>query len=149
MDDDVYADFIAEALAGGFAAPTAGSWSAEQIAAHVARNHEELIQTTETILAGDEAAYDNRVATDAATLDRYVLAYRGLRGLADRIAETAVTLRELAARLDEHGSVTVPVRIQDGDRVVVDEPTPWGEVLKVDEAVHVRRHLEQLRALRP
>jgi hypothetical protein len=149
MDDDVYADFIAEVLAGGFAAPPAGEWTAEQVAAHVARNQEELIQTTEAILAGDKAAYDNRVAIEVAQLDRYVLAYRGLRGLADRLAQTAVALHELAGRLDEQGSVAVPVRIQDGDRVLVDEPTPWGEVLKLDQAVHVRRHLDQLRRLRP
>jgi hypothetical protein len=149
MDDDVYADFITEVLAGGFAPPPAGQWSAERLAAHVARNHEELIRTTETIMSGDPAGYDNREAIDVAELDRYVLAYRGLRGLADRLAETAIALRELAARLDEHGSVAVPVRIRDGERVVVDEPVPWSEVLKTDEAVHVRRHLDQLRALRP
>src|SRR5215468_9996748 len=115
MDDDVYGDFITELLAGGFVAPPAGSWSAEQIAAHVARSHEELIQTTETILTGDRVTYDNRHASDIADLDRYVRAYGGLRGLADRIAETVVTLRELTAQFDARGSVTVPVRIQDGD----------------------------------
>jgi hypothetical protein len=147
--DDLYADFIAEVLTGGFAPAPAGQWSAEQIAAHIARNQEELIRVTETVLSGDEAGYDNRVATDIAELDRYVLAYRGLRGLADRLAETVVTLRELANRLAERDPITVPVRIQDGDRVVVDQPLAWADVLATDETGHVHRHLDQLRALRP
>ncbi len=159
MDDDVYADFIAEVLTGGFAPPPAtgssrvsrcgaGQWSAERIAAHVARNHEELIRTSESILSGEEASFDNAEAVDERGLDRYVLTYRGLRGIADRLAQTVVVLRELAARLDERGSVTVPVRIRDGDRVVVDEPLPWGDVLKFDEHVHVPGHLEELRSRR-
>ena len=146
--DDVYADFITEVLAGGFQPPPPGQWSAEQVAAHVARNHEALIRTTEAVLSGDEPSYDNREATDPRELDRYVLAYHGLRGLADRLAETAVTLRELAGRLAERDPVIVPVRIQDGDRVVVDEPLPWSAILATDERAHVPRHLDQLRSLR-
>jgi hypothetical protein len=147
--DDVYADFITEVLAGGFTVPPAGGWSAEQIAAHVARNHEELIRTTEAVLSGEEdASYDNRDAIDLRELDRYVVAYHGLRGLADRLAETVVTLRELSGRLAEREPVPVPVRIQDGGRVVVDQPLPWADVLETDENVHVRRHLDQLRSLR-
>jgi hypothetical protein len=147
MDDDMYADFITEVLAGGFAPPPAGQLSAEEIAAHVARNHEELIRITETILSGYEAGYDNGPALDPHEIGRYVLAYRGLRGLADRLAVTVVTLRELARRMDEHGSVTVPVRIYEGG-LAVDGPMPWDEVLKLDESSHVRRHLEEIRALR-
>ncbi|MEN3304701.1 MAG: hypothetical protein V7603_903 [Micromonosporaceae bacterium] len=146
--DDPYADFIAEVSAGGFTPAPAGEWNAEQIAAHVARNHEELIRTTEAVLSGEQATFDNREPTDAGELDRYVLAYRGLRGLADRIAETVVTLRELSSRLAECGPVTVPVHIKDGERVVVDEPLPWRDVLAMDESAHVRGHLAQLRARR-
>lgn len=148
MDDDMYADFITEVLAGGFAPPPAGRLSAEEIAAHVALNHEELIRTTETILSGYEAEYDNRSALDPRELGRYVLAYHGLRGLADRLAVTVVTLRELMRRMDENGSVAVPVSIHEGD-LSVDGPMPWDEVLKLDESSHVRLHLAELRALRP
>jgi hypothetical protein len=42
----------------------------------------------------------------------------------------------------------VPVHIKDGQRVVVDEPLPWRDVLAMDESAHVRRHLAQLRARR-
>lgn len=144
----MYADFITEVLAGGFAPPPPGRLSAEEIAAHVARNHEELIHITEAILSGDEAGYDNGPTLDPRELGRYVLAYRGLRGLADRLAVTVVTLRELVRRMDEHGSVAIPVRIHEGD-LAVDGPMPWDEVLKLDEASHVRHHLDELRALRP
>jgi hypothetical protein len=149
MDDDVYAEFIAEVLTGDFAAPPAGQWGAERIAAHVARNHEELIRVTESVMAEEPLPFDNRDATDNALLDRYVREYHGLRGLADRIAATAVTLRELGARLDGLAAVAVPVRLRDGDRIVLDRPMPWGEMLRLDEATHVRGHLEQLRSLRP
>jgi hypothetical protein len=150
MDEDVYADFIAEVLTGDFAAPPGGEWSAAQIAAHVGRNQEELITTTERILTGDFASYDNRNTTGETELERYIVAYQSLAGLADRIAQTSVALREVAARLAERqgdNPVSIPVFIQDGDKVVVDQPTPWHEILKIDEKVHVRMHLEQLQAL--
>jgi hypothetical protein len=145
---DAYAEFIAEAEAGGFHAPADGGWTAEQVVAHVARNHEELIALTEAVLAGDEVAYDNREATDVRELHRYVAAYGGLRGLADRVAETATVLRELATRLADRAGTLVPVRIQDGEDVPVDQPLPWGKLLEVDAARHVPMHTEQLRALR-
>jgi len=146
--DDAYADFIAEVEAGGFGEPVDGGWTAEQIAAHVARNHEALIVATEAVLTGDEVSYDNDEQVRTGQLDAYVRGYGGLRGLADRIAVTAVTLRELASRLDERGLVEVPVHLRDGERVVIDQPMPWAKLLEIDATVHVPRHLAQLRALR-
>ncbi len=146
---DAYADFIDELAAGGFRAPADGGWTAEQITANVVHNHEELIAVTEAVLVGEKVAYDDRERTDLAELDRYVAAYGGLRGLADRLAETIIVLRELAGQLAERGNTLVPVRIvEDGD-VLVDQPLPWGTLLELDEEVYVPRRLEQLRALRP
>jgi hypothetical protein len=145
---DAYADFIAEAANGPFRPPSGGGWSAEQIVAHIARNHEELIRVTEVLVSGEEVSYDNQEPIAVPVLDAYVASYGGLRGLADRVAETVTVLRDLAARLDERGSTLVPTRIQDGPEVLVDQPLPWAKVLEIDETVHVPRHLEQLRALR-
>ncbi|OLB76631.1 MAG: hypothetical protein AUI14_18070 [Actinobacteria bacterium 13_2_20CM_2_71_6] len=145
---DAYAELIAVAAGGRFRAPDGDGWTAEQIVAHVARNHEELITVTEAVLAGDEVRYDNRDSIDVRELNRYAASYGGLRGLADRVAETVTVLRDLASRLAERGNTLVPVRIQDGDDVLVDQPLPWGKLLELEEEVDVPRRLEQLEALR-
>ncbi|HEX6497717.1 MAG TPA: hypothetical protein VF054_01645 [Micromonosporaceae bacterium] len=146
---DAYAEFIAEVQAGGFDPPAGDEWSAEQIAAHVACEQEALIATTESLIAGQPPElYDNREATDRAVLDQYASSYGGLAGLADRVAETVVALRELAAQLGDRCEVEVPVRVADGHEVVIDRPVAWGQLLRFDEETHVPRHLEQLRALR-
>jgi hypothetical protein len=137
---DAYADFIQEAAAGSFRAPAAGGLTAEQIVAHVARNHEELIAVTESVLAGDEVTYDNREPTGR-ELDRYLAGYGGLAGLADRVAQTVTVLRDLTARLDERGTVRVQSSLGD-------PPMPWAKVLELDETVNVPRWLGQLRELR-
>jgi hypothetical protein len=146
--DDAYATFIAELEAGGFGEPTDGGWRAEQIAAHVARNQELLIEVTDAVLHDEPATYDNADATGS-DLDQYVRSYGGLGGLADRLAVTTITLRELAAQLGERGLTEVPVLIRDGGETVIDQPVPWAKLLEIDATGHLPRHLAQLRALRP
>ena len=149
--DDAYAAFIDEVQAGGFGAPADGGWRAELIAAHVARNHEALIAATEAVLAGEPTSYDNHEQVRADLLAAYADGYGGLRGLADRIAVTAITLRELTALLEERGLglVEVPVRIDEDGETRIDQPMPWAKLLEIDATVHVPRHLAQLRSLRP
>jgi hypothetical protein len=136
---DAYADFIDEALSGRFRAPADAGPTAEQIVAQVARTHEELIAVTEALLADDEVHYDNTEPSPR-ELERYIAAYGGLAGLADRVAMTVTVLRGLAYRLEERGTVLVPV--SHGD------PMPWAKVLELDETVQVPRELDRLRALR-
>ncbi len=145
---DVYGDFVEEATSGRFDRPSDGGWSAEQIVAHVARNNEELIAVTEAVLAGDEASYDNREMVDTKRLDAYAAAYGGLRGLADRVAQTVFVLRDLTNQLGTRGETPVPSRVQDGDEVPVDGPVPWVTMLEINATRHTAMHLEQLRALR-
>jgi hypothetical protein len=145
---DVYGDFVEEATTGRFDRPTDGGWTAEQIVAHVARNNEELIAVTEAVLAGEETSYDNREMVDTRRLDAYIASYGGLRGLADRVAQTVFVLRDLTDRLGTRGETPVPSRIQDGDEVPVDGPVPWATMLEVNGVRHTAMHLEQLRALR-
>jgi hypothetical protein len=137
---DAYADFIDAASTGRFRAPASGDWTAEQIVAQVARNHEQLVAVTESVLAGDEVTYDNRVPSPR-ELDRYVAAYGGLAGLVDRVAQTVTVLRDLAYRLNDKGSTWVRT-------VRADPPIPWAKVLELDETVHVPRYLQELDALR-
>ncbi len=145
---DAYDDFVEEATAGGFDQPSDGGWTAEQIVAHVARNNEELIAVTEAVLAGETTSYDNREVTDPVALDAYIASYGGLRGLADRVAETVTVLRDLGGRLGTRGETPVPSRIQDGEDVPVDGPVPWARMLEVNATRHTAMHLEQLRRLR-
>jgi hypothetical protein len=145
---DVYGDFVEEATTGRFDRPADGGWTAEQIVAHMARNNEELIAVTEAVLTGEETSFDNRGLGDAAKLDAYVASYGGLRGLADRVAQTVTVLRDLSGRLGTRGDTPVPSRIQDGDEVPLDGPIPWARMLEINATRHTARHLEQLRALR-
>ena len=145
---DAYGDFIDEAGRGPFRAPEGGGWTAEQIVAHVATNNERLIATTEALLAGHEAAYDNHDAIGVGELDAYAASYGGLRGLADRVAETVAVLRDLAGQLGQVGDTPVPARIQDGDEIVLDGPVPWAQLLQINATRHAQMHLDQLRALR-
>jgi hypothetical protein len=145
---DAYADFIDEVLAGGFQAPSDGGWTAEQIAADLARNHEELIAVTEAVLVGEKVAYDDRDLSDVRELDRYAAGYGGLNGLADRIAETVTVLRDLTARLHDKADTLVPIRVVEDGEILVDQPFPWGKLLELDEEVYLPRRLAQLRALR-
>lgn len=146
---DAYDDFVEEATAGGFDRPSDGGWTAEQIVAHVARNNEELIAVTEAVLAGEAATYDNRELADTAALDTYVASYGGLRGLADRVAETVTVLRDLALRAGTRGETPVPSGIEDNGEVPVDGPDPWRRMLEINATRHTAMHLEQLRRLRP
>jgi hypothetical protein len=57
-----YDAFVAEVRAGNFGPPPAGSWPAEWIAAHVARNTELLIATTQAVLADDPAGREQQQA---------------------------------------------------------------------------------------
>jgi hypothetical protein len=148
---DAYADFIAEAAAGPFGPPPGGGWSAERIVAHVARDHEELIAVTEALLSGERPGslrYGNGAACDERELDRYATAYGGLRGLADRVAETVVALREATGLARARGVIGAPIRIDDREGLGLGGAPPWEKVLESEETAHVPLHLGQLRALR-
>jgi hypothetical protein len=145
---DGYDEFVDEATTGHFDRPTDGGWSAEQIVAHVACTNEALIAATEALLAGETISYDDREATDSAVLDAYVASYGGLRGLADRVAQTVAVLRDLSGRLGDRGDTSVPARLQDGDVVTLDQPLPWARLLKINAEQRAPGHLDRLRALR-
>ena len=137
-----YESFAAEAESGGFGPPPPGEWTAGQIVAHVSRNDELLAAATAAILDGRPAGLDNRPALDLGALD----------SLADPIAAVRASGArpcDLLDRLsDEQAATVVPVFIQDGDRVAVDRPMPWGVLMGVQAGFHLPAHGDQLRALR-
>jgi cell wall assembly regulator SMI1 len=140
-----YAAFVAEVRAGGFTPPPAGQWSAEWIAAHVARNTELLIATTRAVLEDNPAGrYDNSDAMDPATLDRY--ADSGLAALADRISRLGARLCDLVEPLNR-GRPTAHVRIIDTGITIVDGRQGWLGVLNALSIRQLPLRTRQLGAL--
>lgn len=172
-----YAAFVAEARSGNFGPARSGSrpvsWSAEWIAAHVARNTELLIDATRRILAvdpvgreqrraaawaaqdlarfkelatpGPDTHYDNSDSMDPATLDRY--AASGLVALAERISQLGARLCDVAEPLNR-ARPTAHVRVIDAGSTVVDENQSWVGVLNALSERQLPRRTRQLRALR-
>nr|MDT0660387.1 SMI1/KNR4 family protein [Micromonospora sp. DSM 115978] len=140
-----YAEVAVEVHTGGFAVPE-GTWPAEFIAAHVVRNTELLVVTTEALLAGEpDPVYDNSDAMDPATLQRYAAA--GLGALADRISYLSSRLCELAEPLNR-GRPVAHVRVLDEGRVIVDGRQGWLGVLNALWNRQLPIRTRQLRALR-
>jgi hypothetical protein len=133
-----YEAFAVEADAGGFGPPPPGEWSAGQVVAHLARNDDLLAEVTAAILAGRTASFDNRPSLDPAPAPVEVLRASGARlcDLADRLTE-------------EQAATVVPVLIQDGEEIAVDQPMPWGVLLGIQASFHLPAHGDQIRALRP
>ncbi|MGI8335709.1 SMI1/KNR4 family protein [Actinomadura scrupuli] len=172
-----YAAFVAEVLAGGFAPPPAGSWPAEWIAAHVARNTELLIATTEAVLADDPAGRERaqseawaaqdwtrlRRLKDSAeraaahlrydnsdTMDPATLdryAGHGLTALADQISQLGGHLCGLAEPLNR-GRPTAQVRIVESGTTIIDGRQGWLGVLNSLWMRQLPLRTRQLRALR-
>jgi cell wall assembly regulator SMI1 len=172
-----YAAFVAEARAGNFTPPPAGSWSAEWIAAHVARNTELLIATTQAVLADDPAGREQQRAAARAAQDstrfresmaaaeraaaniRYDnadamapatldrYAATGLATLAGRVERLGARLCDLVEPLNR-GRPTAHVRIIDAGTTIVDERQGWLGVLNSLWTRQLPLRTRQLRALR-
>jgi hypothetical protein len=145
---EAYEALFAEAAAGGFGPPPPGEWTAEQVVAHVAANDRLLAQATEAVLAGDPKAYYNHEAIDVARLDALVAEHGDLTRLVELARGTSATLFSLAERLGDREGTPVHTYIRDGDRVMVDQPVPWGQVLELNASGHLPVHIQQLRSLR-
>lgn len=144
-----YESLFAEVAAGGFGRPAAGEWTAAQVVAHVAANDRLLAETTEAVLAGDPKAYYNHDAIDAARLDALVAEHGGdPAALVELVRGTSAALVALTERLGEQRHTPVHTHIRDGDKVMVDQPLPWGMVLELHAGEHLPIHIRQLRSLR-
>lgn len=172
-----YQIFVAELRAGGFRPPPAGSWAAEWIAAHVARNTELLIATTQAVLDDDPAGRERQrhealTARDRlrhrevmASAERAAEGIRygnsdaidpatldryasdGLAALTDRIAQLGAYLCDLAEPINQ-GRPTAHVRIVDAGATVVNRQESWLRVLNGLRARQLPLRIRQLRALR-
>jgi uncharacterized protein YciI len=142
-----YAPFRASLLTGGFTEPAGDTWSAELIAAHVVVNNDQIADTAEALVRGEEVAYDNADSIDAARLSRLAHNVGGLVGLAEEVRRSAARL-DLAYRgLGEHGGTSIPVHIRDGEQIAYDGPLPIGALMEGNATRHLNLHHEQLKAL--
>lgn len=144
-----YAPFVASLLAGGFKDPNDGGWSAEIVAAHVAKNNDLIAATAELIGGGAEASYDNASTIDEAELASYAKSVGGLAGLAAEIERTAARLEAARAALGTRAVTPVHVIIRDGGEVVRDGPIAIGAFIEGNANNHLRAHHEQIKALEP
>lgn len=140
--------FVAELRKGGFVEPAEG-WTAELVAAHIARNSELIAELAEKVEAGEEPSYDNAASIDEAALRVYVEEIGEMPGLITSVQATASRLAAARRRLDET-TEAFPVRamIRDGGRVVNDGPIPIAKLIEGHASFHLDAHLEQLKALR-
>jgi hypothetical protein len=144
-----YEPFVAELRKGGFVRPQDG-WSAELVAAHVARNNDCIAEAAEQVAAGARPSYDNAVAVDDAELGAYADEVGGIDGLARAVEASARRLAVARARLDETmATYPMPTVIRDAGAIVRDAPTPLAIFMEGNASFHLDAHLEQLRALRP
>ncbi|MFC4107338.1 hypothetical protein [Micromonospora zhanjiangensis] len=145
-----YDVLFAEIAAGGFGRPPDGQWTAERVVAHVVSSDVLFAEATEAVLAGSPYAYYDHDAIGRSQLDELVTECAGLAGLTDRLRSGSGRICALIDRLGpEAAGVPVETHIHDGDRIVIDEPLPWGRVVDIHERVHLPAHTDQLRALRP
>jgi uncharacterized protein YciI len=148
-----YAPFVASLLAGGFTDPAEGEWTAEQVAAHVARNNDLIAETAEQVAAGadvsTEVSYDNVSTVDASELAAYADAVGGLTGLASEVERSAARLAAARLALGERADVPVQVVIRHNGQIVQDGPMPIGSFVEGNASFHLDMHLEQLKALEP
>jgi hypothetical protein len=142
-----YAPFRASLLARGFGEPDAGSWGAELVAAHVARNNDLIADAAEAVLTSGDVVYDNAPAIDETELRRYVEQAGGLEGLAMEVGRTSARLRRVYEELESRRDTAIEVRIQDGGAIVYEGPMPIGEFIELNASRHLSAHYDQLNAL--
>ncbi len=142
-----YAPFVASLRAGGFGPPAAGEWSAELVAAHVARNNDLIAETAEKVAAGEQVSYDNAVGVDEAELVSYAAAVGGLAGLAIEVERSAARLERARDALGDLAGTHVHAVIRDGGQVVRDAPISIGAFIEGNASFHLDAHAEQLRGL--
>jgi uncharacterized protein len=144
-----YSPFVASLLAGGFVDPADDGWPAELVAAHVARNNDQIAATAELVAEGAEVSYDNASTVDAVELASYATSVGGLAGLAAEVERSAARLEAARDALGDKAGTPVHVIIRDGRDVVQDGPIPIGAFIEGNASFHLRLHHEQLKALEP
>jgi uncharacterized protein YciI len=142
-----YAPFVASLLAGGFSDPADDGWTAELVAAHVAKNNDLIAAAAELVAEGGEVSYDNAGTIDEVELAAYAVSVGGLAGLAGEVERSAARLEAARDALGDKAGTPVHVIIRDGGDIVQDGPIPIGAFIEGNASFHLRLHHDQLKAL--
>jgi hypothetical protein len=128
----------------GSGSAAGGEWGAEMVLAHLTVNDEFLIAAVRAVLAREPKPYDNRGAID----DEVLAAQGPLAVLIDRLQTSSRQLVDVASQLtDGLEDEAIPVHIEDGGQVMVDQAMPIGRLISVHAEVHLPSHLSQLEGL--
>ncbi|MEL6982414.1 MAG: SRPBCC domain-containing protein [Actinomycetota bacterium] len=152
--ESAYAAFFDEAEAGaaaGFAAPTDGGWTAEQVVAHVALNDLALTAVAHALVhRDDQPTFGNNTCQVIENLDAVVADCGDLTGLIAHGRRCATQAIAAARRLDpDQRDQPVSCTFEHDGEVVGEGPMPWGQVaIEVQAARHLPAHIEQLQKLR-
>jgi hypothetical protein len=146
-----YAEFVAAARAGHFAAPSSdGDWSAEMVLAHVVVGDRLIAEAAGRIMAGGTASFDNSASQSQPYLESVVEAAGDWDGLLAAVERTGQELVALADRMsDEQASTPIATRIISHNAVVLDASVPLSSLVRVPADAHLRMHVQQLQALAP
>lgn len=144
-----YRDFLAVAEVGGFTAPPAGEWTAEQLLAHIIAADTGITAIALGVASGQRPSYDNRYSLDGWNLARLVEQGHDLPGLVELARRRGRLLCDVAEQLTAP-ELDTPVHclILSGCHVVADTAQSLGQLIQGVGSVHLPRHADQLAALR-
>ena len=124
------------------------AWGPDDVLAHLVLNDRLLARAVRSVMDGTAQPYDNLDAIDVAELRALTTDLGDTARLIGGLEASSRELMDLAGRLDEAQAATpVPVRILDGDRLVVDNPLPVRSLLNIQARRHLPMHEAQLREL--
>src|SRR5215218_9402665 len=135
----------------GPASPGAGdgdAWGPDEVLAHLVLNDRLLARAVRSVMDGTAQPYDNLDAIDVAELRVLTRDLGDTAALIGGLEASSRELMDLAGRLDEAQAATpVPVRILDGDQLMVDNPLPLRSLLNIQARRHLPMHQAQLSEL--
>jgi hypothetical protein len=124
------------------------AWGPDDVLAHLVLNDRLLARAVRSVVDGTALPYDNLDAIDVAGLRALTEDLGDIAGLIGGLEASSRELMDLAGRLDEAQAATpVPVRILDGDQLVVDSPLPVRSLLNIQARRHLPMHKAQLSEL--
>ncbi|MBF6604128.1 MAG: hypothetical protein IVW53_14830 [Chloroflexi bacterium] len=141
--------FLAAAEGTGPAARPSDEWTPQMVVAHIIANNRLIAAHLAEALSGREPAYDNRPAVRLSYLEAIVQAAGDWVCLVDEARRSAVEVMQLAGLVDDATAVRrFPTRVEDGNRVRIDEPVSIAHLLDAQAEVHLPSHAGQLRVVR-
>ena len=140
-----YRELLEAAADAGPAARSRDAWDVDTVLAHVVASSRMLAAACAELLSGRIPVVDNRPTQSWEYLDAIVSSAGGRDELLETVRRSGREVIILTSQLGEAQiAIRVPTIFLDGERIKVQRPLPFSEVL---EPGHVREHLAQLQAM--